>query len=350
MPRTTAVIDIFCGIGGLTHGLRLAGLNVTVGIDLDASCRYAYETNNAGAVFIEGDVAKIPAKSLLKYFANADIKILAGCAPCQPFSQQTLRYRKDGHNDPRWCLLEAFSRKVKEMQPDIVVSENVPGLGREPILAKFIGDLQRWGYHVNCGVVYCADYGVPQKRKRLILLASRFGDLLLIRPGYSPESYRTVKQAIGGFPELRAGWQSVEDPLHICAGLTEINIRRLAHSRPGGTWREWDETLRLKRHCCKTGIGYGDVCGRLAWDKPSPTITTRFYGYGSGRFGHPEQNRAISLREGAVLQSFPRDYQFVPDGGEIKLRTLARHIGNAVPVELGRAVGLSILNHLRKKE
>jgi len=166
----------------------------------------------------------------------------------------------------------------------------------------------------------------------------------LIGPEYAPENYLTVRQAIGGLPRLENGQASQTDPLHFCSKLSEINLKRIRNSRPGGTWREWDTSLQLKCHKKKSGNTYIAVYGRMVWDTPSPTITTQFYGYGNGRFGHPEQDRAITLREGALLQSFPTEYVFAPDDEEVSIKTLARHIGNAVPPRLGEVIGQSIIN------
>jgi DNA (cytosine-5)-methyltransferase 1 len=346
------VIDVFCGIGGLSHGLLRAGLHVAAGVDLDGSCGYAYRENN-NAVFIKDDVGRVSSRYLQDFYDRHDIgdhvTVLAGCAPCQPFSRYTARYRKNGQTDQKWRLLYAFAHKVEKLQPNIVVMENVPELARESVFADFVKSLRKFGYAVNYGLVYCPDYGVPQTRKRLILLASRFGELLLIKPTHTPENYRTVRDVIGGLPAILAGEQSASDPFHVCAGLTDISLQRIRSSRPGGTWRDWDQSLQTechRRQSEKSNGGYGDVYGRMRWDLPSPVITTHFYKYGSGRFGHPEQDRAISLREGSLLQSFPADYVFVPQGKPIELLPSGRHIGNAVPVALGEAVGKSILNHL----
>lgn len=353
MPAT--VVDLFCGIGGLTHGMQLAGLNVAAGIDIDGTCKYPYEENN-NAVFLEGDVATFPNHEIARYYDDGDIRVLVGCAPCQPFSKYTKRYRKgekekgrqgdEWQKDNKWKLLYAFAQKIEEIMPDIVSMENVPELEKEEVFRDFVATLTRLGYRVSYSIAYCPDYGVPQNRQRLVLLASLLGEIALIDPLYASDEYVTVRQAIGALPELTHGEQSNDDALHICARLSDINVRRIRNSRQGGTWREWDDDLKLNCHQKESGRHYGAVYGRMSWDSPSPTITTQFYGYGNGRFGHPVQDRAISLREGAILQSFPPNYRFLPDDGEIKMHNMGIHIGNAVPVELGRAIGVSILNHI----
>jgi DNA (cytosine-5)-methyltransferase 1 len=350
------VVDLFCGIGGLTHGLQLAGLNVVAGYDIDPSCRYAYEDNN-NAIFIQGDVAEISADKINKHYEDSDIRILVGCAPCQPFSKYTMRYRKNEteksfhqgtfvKNHNKWGLVSAFAEKIQQVKPHIVSMENVPELRNADVFKHFIEALENMDYNVSFVVAYCPDYGVPQNRKRLVLLASNLGEIKLIDPLYTEKNYKTVRKAIGDLPKIKAGEKYSDDSLHFSARLNEINIKRIKSSSQGGTWRDWDDSLQLDCHKKPTGKSYPSVYGRMYWDEPSPTITTQFYGYGNGRFGHPEQNRAISVREGAILQSFPPDYKLVCENSYISTRVLGTHIGNAVPVELGRAIGISISNHI----
>lgn len=343
MPN--AVVDLFCGVGGLTHGLQLAGLNVVAGIDFEESCRYAYEQNN-NAIFIQRDITTITANEVDELFPRNTVKILAGCAPCQPFSKYTKRYRKEGYQDEKWRLLYYFGNIIEGVHPEIIAMENVPELRSTDVFLDFINKLNELNYHVWSSVVFCPNYGVPQNRKRLVLLASNLGNIRLIQPTHQPDEYVTVRDVIGQLPEIRAGQTDVNDPLHTSTRLNNKNIHRIQASVPGGTWRDWPEDLQLKCHKKDSGTSYPSVYGRMEWDKPSPTITTQFYGYGNGRFGHPEQERAISLREGAILQSFPPNYSFLPNNGYINKKKLGTQIGNAVPVELGRAIGVSILNHL----
>jgi len=352
------VVDLFCGVGGLTYGLRLAGLKVAAGIDINSTCRYPYEENNKGTDFIEGDVAEIPSRIIAAYYPNDEIKVLVGCAPCQPFSKYTKRYRKgekengrqgdSWQQDNKWKLLDAFAQKIRDIKPDIVSMENVPELEDEQVFQDFLYVLTELKFYINYKKAYCPDYGVPQSRKRLVLLASRLGEINLIEPIYTPDNYITVKQAISGLPKLKSGEQSDNDPLHFCTSLSKLNLSRIKQSKQGGTWRDWDKSLQLKCHKKNSGKSYCSIYGRMSWDKPSPTITTQFYGYGNGRFGHPEQDRAISFREGAILQSFPPNYVFLNKDDIINSREIGIHIGNAVPVELGRAIGLSIINHIEE--
>jgi len=340
-------VDLFCGIGGLTKGLSLSGLNVVAGIDIDNTCRFAYEENN-DSQFIHEDVNNLDSEYLLNLYPNNCVRALVGCAPCQPFSKYSKRYRKDGHTDEKWRLLYSFARIIEETDPHIVSMENVPELSKEEVFQDFLNTMQRLGYHFDWNVVYCPDYGVPQNRKRLVLLASRLGEINLIPPLYTPEHYPTVRQAIGNLPHLEAGEINEYDSLHRACKLSKINKMRIRQSVPGGTWRDWDESLQLKCHQKDSGKTYPSVYGRMCWDEPSPTITTQYYGYGNGRFGHPDQDRALSLREGAILQSFPPDYVFINEETPFIRKDLGIHIGNAVPVELGRAIGISIQQHLRE--
>ncbi|WP_315266244.1 DNA (cytosine-5-)-methyltransferase [Selenomonas noxia] len=343
----STAIDLFCGIGGLTKGLSLSGIHVNAGIDIDDSCRFAYEKNN-DAQFINCDITSLDGNQLAILYPPNTIRILVGCAPCQPFSKYTNRYRKKGTTDDKWKLLYSFSRLIKEVHPEIVSMENVPELENETVFSDFVSVLENLKYHISWTIVYCPEYGVPQRRKRLVLLASLLKKINLIPPLYDSDHYPTVREAIGYLPALRSGEQDDTDSLHRTCRLSSINLKRIKQSVPGGTWRDWDRELQLKCHKKKSGKTYPSVYGRMRWDEPSPTITTQFYGYGNGRFGHPEQDRALSLREGAILQSFPCDYIFFDDDHPATRRELGIHIGNSVPVELGRAIGLSIQKHLQE--
>ncbi|MDR3211727.1 MAG: DNA cytosine methyltransferase [Planctomycetota bacterium] len=356
MGTKPTVVDLFCGIGGLTHGLRLAGLNVVAGIDLDASCRYAYEHNNQNTRFVSADVSLLRPEEVTALYPKNALRILVGCAPCQPFSKYTKRYRKGEQNggrekdewqrDNKWKLLNSFADIARHVLPDIISMENVPELADEQVFADFLDILKQLGYKANYKVIYCPEYGVPQNRSRLVLLASRLGDLTLIEPLHKEKDYPTVRGSIGDLPRIAAGVNNQMDFLHTAARLSATNLRRIRSSVPSGTWHDWDDNLKLKCHKKSSGKSYISIYGRMCWDSPSPTITTQFYGYGNGRFGHPEQDRALTLREGALLQSFPPYYAFVDPEQEFNRRKIGGHIGNAVPVELGRAIGKSMLNHI----
>lgn len=339
-------IDLFCGVGGLTCGVQQSGINVVAGYDIAEECRYAYESNN-NAQFIYKDIKDIEDGELLSlYPKNTDIKILMGCAPCQPFSAYSYRYKESESRKQKMDLLDYFGKQIELVQPEIVSMENVPQLQYDPVFENFLNLLDKNGYQYDWQVVYAPDYGVPQNRKRLLLLASKLGNINLIPPTRGPENYPTVREAIGHLTPINNGETSIPDFLHRSRKLSDLNKKRIRSSVPGGTWLDWDEKLLPNCYKKKSGSSYKSVYGRLEWDRPSSTITTQFVGYGNGRFGHPEQDRALSLREGAILQTFPDNYKFVETAKEVVVSKIAMQIGNAVPVRLGEVIGLSILEHL----
>ncbi len=344
-PTYTAItaIDLFCGAGGLTYGLRKAGINIKAGVDLDPNCAYPYACNNK-AQFILKSITDVKASEMNQFFSKDSIHLLAGCAPCQTFSTYN---QKANSSDERWWLVLEFARLVREVQPELVTMENVPGLMEQDVFDMFVKNLEFDGYYVNYQIVHCVNYGMPQHRSRMVLMASKFGYVQLLTPKEFGISQSTVKDAIGNLEPLRDGECSKTDPLHQCSKLSPLNLKRIRASRPGGTWRDWPQELVADCHKKEIGKGYGSVYARMEWDKPSPTITTQFYGYGNGRFGHPEQDRALSLREGAILQGFPMDYQFVKPGEPICMRMLGKMIGNAVPVTLGEIIGKSLVKHIK---
>jgi DNA (cytosine-5)-methyltransferase 1 len=208
-----------------------------------------------------------------------------------------------------------------------------------------VKQLQEAKYHLAWDVLYGPDYGLAQTRSRLVLLASKFGPIELPKATHK-SGHRTVRDEIGDLPRLTHGQTDSRDPLHRSSRLSDLNYRRIASAKPGGTWRDWKRNLVAKCHQADSGRGYSSVYGRMEWDEPSPTITTQFFGFGNGRFGHPEQNRALSLREGAMLQGFPRSYQFVAPDDKVQFKKIGRLIGNAVPVKLASAIATSVASHL----
>lgn len=337
-PEIRAV-DLFCGVGGLTHGLLEGGVNVTAGFDLDPACRYPFEANNA-AVFHKRDVNDLTAADIQPHLKGGDLTLLAGCAPCQPFST----YSRSGRSKRRandWQLVSSFGRLVKDVQPDFVSMENVSQLADHEVFQDFLDSLS--GYHSCWSIVECAHIDVPQSRRRLVLLASRLGEIELAVPQLTKS--RTVRDVIGDLPALQAGASDPQDALHTSCSLSPLNMQRIRASAPGGTWRDWEPSLQAECHRRDTGATYPSVYGRMEWDKAAPTITTQCFGYGNGRFGHPEQHRAISLREAAMLQTFPREYEFVEPGEPIRFNKLGRLIGNAVPVRLGKFIADALQKH-----
>lgn len=335
-----AVIDLFCGIGGLTHGFVKEKFDVVAGIDIDECCKFAYQNNN-NSKFITKRIEELSKAELLELYPKKKKKILVGCAPCQPFSKYTSKVPKD----EKWGLLYEFGRLINELEPDIVSMENVPELTRHNVYKDFVKTLEDKQYYVKAVNVKCEEYGIPQKRTRLVLLASRLGEIELIEKTHTENNFRTVKDAIGGLQPIKDGETCKTDKIHKARKLELINKKRIQHSSQGGNWNEWPNELVLKCHKRKTGKTYKNVYGRMEWDKPAPTMTTLCCGLGNGRFGHPEQDRAISLREAALFQTFPKYYKFVKPRVQATFQ-LGKHIGNAVPVRLGKVIAKSIKQHI----
>ncbi|MEI7884381.1 MAG: DNA cytosine methyltransferase [Clostridia bacterium] len=336
-------IDFFCGGGGMTKGLMDAGIDVLFGLDSNPYCRDTYEKNNL-IPYLCHDIQKVSSKELIsKYPAlkkNEDL-LMVGCAPCQPFS--LLRKGTEEHISVN--LLSEFGRLMAELRPAHIIVENVPGIkGRgQDVLEKFLILLKENGYSHSAKVVNAKNYGVPQSRKRFILIASRIfvpkipefthGD------GFLP--YKTVSDAIRKYPDLKAGEDNINIPNHRASGMSEKTLERIkATPHDGGGRLDWPDNLWLE--CHKNGfMGHSDVYGRMAWNSISPTLTVKCFSISNGRFGHPDQDRAISLRESAALQSFPDDYIFYGNMQEV-----GKQIGNAVPVLLAKHIGEYIkFNH-----
>ena len=341
------VVDLFCGIGGLSYGMKSKGLKIKAGFDLDWTCLYAYEVNNE-AKFISKDIRTVQKEDIISFYSKKSIKVLAGCAPCQPFSSYAF---KNKNKDPqKYNLLYEFGRLVKDIQPDIVTMENVPAIASfklQSVLGDFIRTLELEGYYVSYQVVYCPDYGIPQTRKRLVLLASKLGEIELIPPTHGKDNYVTVRDVISNLPPLQAGEECPTDKLHRCRALSALNMRRMEATPYGGSWRDWPEELLLNCHKKEGGKSFGSVYGRMTWEEPAPTMTTLCTGIGNGRFGHPVQNRAISAREAALFQTFPPTYKFFSNEQEVSLTKVSRYIGNAVPPRLGEVIAESIKKHIR---
>lgn len=350
-----SAVDLFCGAGGLTRGLEDAGVDVSVGIDVDPECKYPYEENNE-ADFRLADIrplAKNPERIAAQFERDADVKVLAGCAPCQPFSP--MNHAGDSSEHEKYEMLGTFRDVVEYVRPDVVVMENVFEVRNHRPYEQFEKTLERLGYSMNSDEnknVYCPEYGVPQKRKRWVLIASRDDTIELGDPEYTDESeYPTVKETIDHLPPLKSGETHPERKLHQARDLSELNLERIRNIRPGEDWTVWEEEgkehLLLECHKKASGRSYKAPYGRMSPDEPAPTMTTQFYNYGSGRFGHydTEQDRALSLLEGAMLQTFPEDYEFVQNWEDAAITHLGRMIGNAVPPLIGKRVGEAILSH-----
>ena len=339
-------VDLFCGAGGLTAGLEQAGISVVEGIDIDDACSFPYEYNTS-AKFILKEVTQYSYQELNAAMASAEIRVLVGCAPCQPFST----YTQGNSEKPKkkWGLLEHFCDLIDGSRPDIVSMENVWPLTRHEIFKHFSERLSDAGYYYTYKEVDCRLYGIPQRRRRLVLLASLLGPIDLVEPTHlDTKNWATVRSTISNLPPIKAGEKDAQDPLHVSSSLSPLNLKRMRASVPGGSWRNWPNELVASCHKRDTGSTYPGVYGRMEWDAPSPTITGQCFGFGNGRFGHPQQDRAISLREAALLQTFPRSYLFVPEGKPVHMTSVGRMIGNAVPPKLGQIIGKSILHHIQK--
>jgi DNA (cytosine-5)-methyltransferase 1 len=349
MSSKIKVIDLFCGIGGLTHGLIKEGLDVVAGIDNDSTCKFGYEYNNK-TQFIDTDILKVTKDQINKLFGSekGTIRVLAGCAPCQPFSKLNLNSITKKQLEP----LGKFGQLIAETQPDIVSMENVSNLaveGKYPAFASFLKILEDNDYHYKYEIVDVSEFGVPQKRRRLVLLASKFGEIELIKRTHKDKPV-TVRDVIKHLEPIKAGGISKKDSLHRSRKLAPINQQRIkATPHDGGSSNSWGENLVLDCHKKESGKTYRNtVYGRMRWDEPSPTMTTQCVGLGNGRYGHPTQNRAISLREAAIFQTFPDDYKFLSPSEPIVINKIAKFIGNAVPVRLGSVIGMSIKEHVKK--
>jgi DNA (cytosine-5)-methyltransferase 1 len=350
-------IDLFCGAGGVTRGLLDAGIDVVAGFDIDTSLEKVYQENNVRAngkksQYFPKKVEEITRTDIYKLVGSKKERkkkkekfLLAGCAPCQPFSLKN----KNRHDktDHRRTLITYFADLVKKTKPDFVFMENVAGLPKlEPEnLEYFLDILDDENFSVDTGIVNAKNYGVAQNRKRFVLLASKEHDVTIPKGEYDGISkpYKTVKDTIKNLPELKVGKENLTVPNHKCANLSALNKERIRKiKKDGGSRLDWPKRLWLKCHLNEDGTPknvHKDVYGRMWWDKPAPTLTTKFNSITTGRYAHPEQNRAISLREGALLQSFPEDYIFYGN-----MQAVARQIGNAVPPKMAEEFGKYFLS------
>ncbi len=345
-------VDFFCGGGGMSYGLQEAGIRVLAGIDYEISCKETYEANVRDAAFIHADVFALQASELARSLGlsqNDDNLILIGCSPCQYWS--VIRTSKEKSEQSK-SLLSEFQRFVEYFIPGYVVVENVPGIfsrQKESGLDVFVDKLESLGYTVHFGIHNTQHYNVPQSRKRFTLIANRVSDDKL-EPLESKDKILTVRDVLGeqnGFPKIAAGYQDDTDYMHSCAGLSDINMQRIRLiPKNGGNRLAFANRPDLQLKCF---VGkddcFKDTFGRLWWDQPSPTITTKFFSVSNGRFVHPEEDRALSLREGATLQSFPKHYVFKANSRE----KIARLIGNAVPPKYAEQIGKAIINNGLKR-
>ena len=339
-------IDFFCGGGGMTYGFRQAGINVIAGVDFDKEAKDTYEINNPGSIFILSDITTLATEYFeneLGINRNDDRLIFIGCSPCQFYSIiNTDREKSEKSKN----LLIDFMRFVEYYNPGYVVVENVPGLrtNKKSILPEFLKFLEEKKYTICENVVDLSYYGVPQSRKRFSLIASRVDKNIKLPEPDAKQSL--LKDFIGeknGFPKIPAGYKDKTEFCNTTAGLQPICVERLAITpHDGGDRFSWKNKKRLQLKCfVGKDDSFKDTYGRMSWNKPASTITTKFFSISNGRFAHPDEDRAISLREGATLQTFPKKYIFKTES----IGATAKLIGNAVPPEYAKRIGLTIINN-----
>lgn len=338
-------IDFFCGGGGMTYGLRQAGIDVIAGVDIDKEAKETYEYNNPGTIFIENDIRNLRSNYFERKFGikqNDDSLILVGCSPCQFYS---IINTDKGHSLKTKDLLRNFARFIEYYKPGYVLVENVPGIltNKQSIWPLFYKKLKDLGYNkIVYDIIDMSYYGVPQSRRRFSLIATRL-DIEIHLP-YADDKQTLLADFIGesnGFPRVEAGHKDFSTFNHTVAGLSDVCLRRLRKTRhDGGSRLDWADDSELQLRCfIGKDDSFKDSYGRMWWNKPAPTITTKFFSISNGRFGHPDEDRAISLREGATLQTFPKDYIFKSNS----IATTARLIGNAVPCEYAKRLGEVII-------
>lgn len=321
--KLTAV-DLFCGVGGLSVGLQEAGFSVIGAVDVSELAVEGYRTNHPETVVWRQNIRSLSPKVVMERLevSAGQLDLLAGCPPCQGFSTMRTLRRGTSVEDKRNSLVAQFGRYADALRPRALLMENVPGLQHEPVLERLVMRLEKLGYSVTTGVRDAAEYGVPQRRRRFVLIgmlrsqSTSFADPI--------SSALTVRDALEGLPPP----EESDDPLHNHGEKRTRRIRNLIADIPHDGGGQKDLPRRRRLRCHKRSNGFFDVYGRMAWDKPSPTITSGCINPSKGRFLHPDQDRAITLREAALLQSFPPDYQIPLSAGKYKAADL---IGNAIP-------------------
>jgi len=337
-PNVRTAIDLFSGCGGLTQGLRDAGFTVGAAVEIDALAAETYAANHPEVKLFNVDIQKITADQIMEAcnLKVGELDLLAGCPPCQGFSRIRLNNKKERMNDPRNRLIDEVLRLVNEIRPKVVMLENVPNLSRYTRYLDFKRKLRKLGYEISDQILDVADFGIPQRRKRLVVLASRLGR---ISPLAITGKRKTVRDTIGMLPA--ESFQN--DPLHNLNEQRSERIRQLIKAIPkdGGSRTALSAALALK--CHENRDGFYDVYGRMRWDDVAPTITGGCINPSKGRFLHPVEDRAITLREAALLQSFPPNYVFSLRRGKY---AAAEMIGNALPPLFSRMQAEAIKDHL----
>jgi DNA (cytosine-5)-methyltransferase 1 len=333
-------VDLFSGCGGLTEGMHQAAFKTTIAFEIDEIASNAYKLNHKETCVITKDIRKVSRTEILEKLGGRTIHLLAGCPPCQGFSSIRRLNRKEAVVDDRNNLILEFVRLIRELRPYTFMMENVPGLVEYDLFKQALEEFKSIGYfEPSWKVVNVKDYGVPQNRKRLVLVGSRLGPISVAEP---IKKKTTVRDAIENLPSPDLS----EDLLHKIFPTHQPHIQQRIELTPknGGSRKDLPEIYKLKCHE-KENIGFNDVYGRLRWDDYSTTITGGCLNPSKGRFLHPEQNRNISAREAALLQSFPPEYKFPEDAPRTKLALM---IGNALPPAFSYIQSMNIRRHLEQ--
>jgi DNA (cytosine-5)-methyltransferase 1 len=331
-------IDLFSGCGGLSEGLRSAGFYVVAAFDNEADSIAAYRLNHPDTKVFEGDIRDVDTNDIRKLLDGEPLHFLAGCPPCQGFSSMRRLNKKRSKRDSRNNLILEYLRFVEELKPLTIMMENVPGLVNYTLFKRVFAELQRFGYKPKLQSVRIQEYGVPQRRRRLVLVGSLLGDLEIAKP---TGERVTVRDVIG---HLEAT-SKTKDPVHkiVKVHTPEVMKRIRATPKNGGSRADVPE-FQLACHKDKK-VGFRDVYGRMRWNDYSPTITGGCLNPSKGRFIHPEKHRAISAREASLLQTFPRNYKFP---AEISKTSIALMIGNALPPKFSHIQSTNVMDHLKK--
>ena len=330
-------IDLFSGCGGLSEGLRNAGFDVSAAFDNDADSVATYRLNHPDTKVFEGDIRNVNTADIKKILNGSPLHLLAGCPPCQGFSSMRRLNKKRSKRDNRNNLVLEYLRFVKALKPLTIMMENVPGLVNYNLFKYVVRELQKLGYNPKFKPVSIQQYGIPQRRKRLVVVGSLLGDID-IAPATGEKV--TVRDMIGHIESV----SKTADPVHkIVASHTPKIMKRIkATQKNGGSRTDLPKRFELKCHK-GDGVGFNDVYGRLRWDDYSSTITGGCLNPSKGRFLHPQEDRAITAREAALLQTFPKTYKFPTDISKTSISLL---IGNALPPKFSYIQSSNIMNHL----
>jgi len=346
-------VDIFSGAGGLTTGLKAAGFHVVAGVEIEQHAISTFKVNHPETRVFKQDVTSVTGEDLVAETGGKGIALLAGCPPCQGFTSLTSKYRR---TDPRNRLVSELARLIEEAKPQTLMMENVPGLEQKGkrLFNDFVRRIEAAGYIPEWDVLQVADFGVPQSRRRLVLLAGLGFKVPLPKPSHSKTEtdglpkWRTVRSAIEGMPPpitmsaLKGEAKGQHHGWHVIRELSTQNQRRLRHATPGAHWKTIPKRFRPDCHQDKEA-GFSNVYGRMKWDEVSPTITAGCTTLSKGRFGHPEENRTLSVREAALLQTFPSDYVF----SSPYMEYVCAMIGNALPCDFAEVLARSCETAIR---